>query len=415
MATKKEDTSPRKFADFEDDIVQGLLSGKPLSGKGGVLAKLIKHVVETAMDAELDDHIQHELVTIGKGANKRNGKTTKMLRTDVGPTKIKTSRDRSGTFESAIVGKWQHDLAPNLSEQILALYSRGNSQRDIASHIEEMFGQQLSPASISRVVDSVWDEVQAWQKRSLQACYVAIFMDAVHFKVRLEGKSTSVAIYIFYGVDVHGEREVLSMHTGRGAESTSQWSVYLADLKERGVEDVKVFIADGLKGLVDAVATYHPEADFQRCIVHKVRNSMIGVDYKDRKKVCSDLRKVYTAGNEDEAELALEAFDEKWKKYPHIVKLWRKDWTELMAFMQFGPEMRRLIYTTNALENVNRHLRKATKSKGSWTTLRALTIQVYLTLKSTRKAWGRKVFKWAAVQRELIEVYGDEYLRYLTD
>ena len=278
-----------------------------------------------------------------------------------------------------------------------------------------MFGQVLSPASISHVIDGVWGDVQTWQKRSLQPCYVAIFMDAIHFKVRLEGKSTSVAVYLFYGVDVQGQREVLSMHTGRGAESTSQWSVYLADLKERGVEDVKVFVADGLPGLADAVAVYHPGADFQRCIVHKVRNSVVGVDYKDRKKICSDLRQVYTASNEDEAELALTALAEKWTRYPHIVKLWKKDWTELMAFMQFGPQMRRLIYTTNALENVNRHIRKATKSKGSWTTVRALTIQVYLTLKATKKAWGRKVFKWSAVQLELIDVYGEDYLRYLRE
>jgi len=413
MANKKQSTIKPAFADFEDDIVQGLLSGKSLSGSEGVLANLIKHVVEKAMDAELSDHLEEELATLGKGANKRNGKQTKGLRTDFGPTEITTSRDRSGTFNSAIVGKWQHDLAPNLSNQILSLYARGNSLRDIAAHIEEIFGQILSPASISKVIDSVWEEVQAWQNRSLQACYVAIFMDAIHFKVRLEGKSTSVAVYLFYGVDVNGNREVLSMHTGRGAESTSQWSVYLSDLKERGVEDVKVFIADGLPGLVDAVAVYHPTADFQRCIVHKIRNSVVGVDYKDRKKVCSDLRTVYTAGNEDEAEMALEAFSAKWTKYPHIERLWRKDWTELMAFMKFGPEMRRLIYTTNALENVNRHLRKATKSKGSWTSLRALTIQIYLTLQSTRKAWSRKVFKWSAVQRELMEVYGEGYTKYL--
>ena len=228
-----------------------------------------------------------------------------------------------------------------------------------------------------------------------------------------KAKSTSVAVYLFYGVDVTGQRDILSMHVSQGAESTSQWAVYLQDLQERGVLDVKVFIADGLPGLVDAVGVYFAAADFQRCIVHQVRNSVVGVDYKDRKAVCRDLRQVYTATDAEAAQQALVDCEAKWTRYPHIRRLWRKDWTELMVFMDFGPEMHRLIYTTDALENVNRHLRKATKSKGSWTTQRALTIQVYLTLKVTKQAWSRGVFKWAAVQRELIERYGEDYLRYV--
>ncbi len=415
MATKKQVTPNRQFSDFESDIIEGLLSGKPLGGRDGVLTDLIKHVVETAMDAELGDHLQAEAAQLDAKPNKRNGKASKRINTDFGSTTIKPSRDRNGTYESQIVGKWQHDLAPNLSNQILSLYARGNSYRDIATHIDEIFGQSLSPASISAVVDAVWEDVQKWQKRSLDPCYVAIFMDAIHFKVRLEGKSTSVATYIFYGIDVHGHRDILSMHVGQGAESASQWSVYLAELKERGVEDVKAFIADGLTGLVDIVGHHFPASDFQRCIVHKVRNSVIGVDYKDRKAVCKGLRTVYTSGNEQEARTALDDFAENWKKYPHIVKSWLGDWTELMAFMDYGPEMRRLMYTTNALENVNRQIRKSTKSKGSWTSTKALTTQVYLILQATSSAWGKTVRNFAAVQRELIERHGDGYLKYLTE
>jgi transposase-like protein len=415
MATKKQSTKSRQFSDFEGDIIEGLLSGKPLGGRDGVLTDLIKHVVETAMDAELGDHLRQEALQPDAKPNKRNGKASKRLNTDFGPTTIHPSRDRTGTYESQIVGKWQHDLAPNLSQQILSLYARGNSYRDIASHLEEIFGQSLSPASISAVVDAVWEDVQKWQKRVLDPCYVAIFMDAIHFKVRLDGKSTSVATYIFYGIDVHGNRDILSMHVGQGAESASQWSVFLAELKERGVEDVKAFIADGLTGLVDVVNHHFPASDFQRCIVHKVRNSVIGVDYKDRKAVCKDLRTVYTAGNEQEARTALDGFADKWKKYPHIVKSWLADWTELMAFMDYGPEMRRLIYTTNALENVNRQIRKSTKSKGSWTSTKSLTTQIYLILQATSSAWGKTVRNFAAVQRELIERHGDDYLKYLTE
>jgi len=415
MTTNKQFNTDRQFSDFESDIIEGLLSGKPLGGRDGVLTGLIKHVVETAMDAELSDHLQLEASQLNAKPNKRNGKASKGINTDFGGTTIRPSRDRSGTYESQIVGKWQHDLAPNLSKQILSLYARGNSYRDISIHLEEIFGQSLSPSSISAVVDMVWEDVQKWQKRALDPCYVAVFMDAIHFKVRLEGKSTSVATYIFYGIDVYGHRDILSMHVGQGAESTSQWSVYLSELKERGVEDVKAFIADGLTGLVDAVSHHFPASDFQRCIVHKVRNSVIGVGYKDRKAVCKDLREVYTAGNEEEARVALDTFKDKWTKYPHIVKSWLGDWTELMAFMDYGPEMRRLMYTTNALENVNRQIRRATKSKGSWTSSKALTTQVYLILEATSAAWGKRVRNFAAVQRELIERHGESYLKYLTE
>ncbi|WP_020569757.1 IS256 family transposase [Neolewinella persica] len=409
MASKKD----KVFADFESDIIAGLMSGKPLSGTEGVLTELIKHVIEKSMSAELGEHLKLEAERLDARPNKRKGKANKSINTDFGPTKIEPSRDRTGTYDSAIVGKWQHDLAPNMSQQILSLYARGNSYQDISNHLHEMFGHVISPASITGIVNEVWDDVQAWQKRALQPCYVAVFMDAIHFNIRLEGKSTSVATYLFYGVDVDGHRDILSMHTGRGAESTSQWSVLLADLKERGAEDIKVFVADGLPGLVDAVGTYFPASRFQRCIVHKVRNSVVGVDFKDRRKVCKDLRTVYTAIDEDGAVEALKAFEEKWQKYPHVVRLWRKDWTELMVFMNFGPEMRRLIYTTNALENVNRHLRKATKTKGSWPSTKSLMIQVYLTLQATKTAWAKTVRNFAAVQRELMEEYGEEYTKYL--
>jgi transposase-like protein len=409
MANKKE----KIFADFESDIITGLMTGNPLGGTNGVLTDLIKHVIEKSMDAELGEHLKLEAERLEALPNKRNGKAKKKVKTDFGSTQISPSRDRTGTYDSAIVGKWQHDLAPNMSQQILSLYARGNSYQDISNHLHEMFGHAISPASITAVVNEVWEDVQGWQKRALQPCYVAVFMDAIHFNIRLEGKSTSVATYLFYGVDVKGSRDILGMHTGRGAESTSQWSVLLADLKERGAEDIKVFVADGLPGLVDAVSTYFPASRFQRCIVHKVRNSVVGVDFKDRREVCKDLRSVYTAVDEDGAVEALKAFELKWDKYPHVVRLWQKDWTELMVFMSFGPEMRRLIYTTNALENVNRHLRKATKSKGSWPSTKSLMIQVYLTLQVTKSAWAKTVRNFAAVQRELMEEYGEEYTKHL--
>lgn len=425
----KSNNSPKSlkdnFSDYEQEIISGLMSGKPLGGKDGVLTNLISFVVNKAMDAELGEHLEREASKLdaltaaqgqvsSHGKNKRNGRAKKTLTTDFGPADIEPSRDRNGTYESEIVPKWQRDLAPNMSNQILSLYARGSSQQDISDHLYELFGQRLSKASISRVVDDVWPSVVEWQERGLQAFYVAIFMDAIHHKIRLEGRSTSVATYIFYGVDAHGQRDILTIHTGQGAESASTWSVLMEELKERGVEDVLVFISDGLSGTREVIQQHFPTADQQRCVVHKIRNSMLGVKDKCRKKLAGDLRKVYTARDADAALEALEALETKWPQYPHVGRSWRKDWTELMHFMEYGPHMRRLIYTTNALENVNRHIRRVTKSKGSWTSQRSLVIQIHLIIQATEDAWKRRVFNFSAVQQELMERHAERYLRHVT-
>lgn len=415
-----------EFSAFEQAIVDGLRAGKSLSGPEGVLSELIGFVVTKAMDAELGDHLQEEAAKLAAarqagqsaeppGKNKRNGRQSKTVRTDFGPALIQPSRDRNGTYESDIVGKWQRDLAPNMSQHILSLYARGNSQQDISDHLFGLFGQHISKASISRVVDEVWPDVVQWQQRPLRPCYVAVFLDAIHHKVRLEGRSTSVATYVFYGVDVQGDRDILSVHTGQGAESASTWSVLMEELKERGVEDVLVFVSDGLPGMQQVIEHHFPASDQQRCIVHKVRNSMVGIPYKKRREVAADLRTIYTARDEASALLALEAVEAKWPQYPHLGRSWRQDWTELMHFMEYGPEMRRLIYTTNALENVNRNIRKGTKTKGSWPTQRSLSIQIYLLLQIGRKSWDRKVYRFSAVQTEVIERHGDRYLKWITE
>lgn len=421
---KKPDKKDEKheFGDFEREIIQGLLSGKPLGGKDGVLTDLISYVVERAMDAELGDHLMMEASALdearieggskGPGSNKRNGKQTKTVRTDFGPAQLTTSRDRTGTYESNIVPKRSRSLASGMSLQILSLYARGTSQRDISKHLDELFGTTLSPSSISDVVEEVWDEVKEWQQRPLQSFYIAVFMDAIHFKVRLEGRSVSVAVYLFYGVDAEGNRELLSLHTGHGAEQAAVWSNQLVDLRNRGVEDVLVFISDGLTGLNEVIQHHFPNSQQQRCIVHKVRNSMIAVPYKDRKAVARSLRLIYTSIDAQSARLALDDFMDMWPQYGYVAKIWLEDWDELIAFMDYGPEMRRLIYTTNALENVNRQIRKNTKSKGSWTTLKSLNIQLYLIIKYSKDSLNRKVFNFTAIQQELIEVHGQRYFRW---
>ena len=411
---KKQDG--REFGDFEREIISGLLNGKPLGGKDGILTDLISYVVERAMDAELGEHLAAEAFALDgvKEPNKRNGKQSKTVRTDFGPAQLTTSRDRHGTYDSRIVPKRSRSLATGMSAQILSLYARGTSQRDISKHLEELFGTTLSPSSISDVVEEVWAEVTEWQQRPLQSFYIAVFMDAIHFKARLEGRSTSVAVYVFYGIDAEGNRDLLSLHTGQGEERATVWSNQMVELKNRGVEDVLLFISDGLKGLKEVILHHYPQSQQQRCIVHKVRNSLVGVPYKDRKAVARELRLIYTSTDAESARLALEALVEKWPRYKHIEKIWLDDWDELMAFMEYGPQMRRLIYTTNALENVNRQMRKNTKSKGSWTTLKSLTIQLYLIIKYSRESWNRGVYNFGLIQQELIEVHGQRYLKWLT-
>lgn len=413
MAKKGVKEEAKQFADFEQQITQSLLAGKTLSGKDGALTELVRFVVERAMQAEVDEHLAAQAALGRKDC--RNGTDVKTIRTDFGPTELTTQRTRrAAEYQPQIVGKKQYDLAPNLSAQILSLYARGMSEGDVSTQLHELFGHQLSTSSISRVVQEVWPEVTAWQNRELQACYVGCFCDAIHFKIRSEGRTRSVAIYTVYGIDVDGQRDILLLEAGDGAESASQWSAWLVTLKERGVRDVFVICADGITGLDEVVAHHFPASVFQRCVVHIVRNCMVGVNHDDQKPLCAALRKVYRAGSLDKAAAALEAVRAEWgQRYPHVLRIWDRNWDAITAFLDFGPELRRLLYTTNSVENVHRQQRKVTKTKGSWPSSRSLLIQLYLGLQAGRKGWYTRVRGWPAIVRELIEVYGERYTRHL--
>ncbi|WP_116109422.1 IS256 family transposase [Lewinella sp. IMCC34191] len=403
--------SSRKFADFEADLIQGLMNKQPLAGPDGLLNGLIKHVVEAALAAELDAHLDDNRQA--GIANKRNGRTRKEVRTDFGPVAIEGSRDRNGTFEPVTVGKRQYDLAPHMTEQILSLYARGNSERDIAAQLEQMLGNQLSPAAISAVIQRVWPQVTEWQQRGLKAFYSIVYADAIHFKIRREGRTDTVAIYTLYGVDADGQRDLLLLELGDGAEGATQWGMCLERLKQRGVEDILVVCADGLTGFDQVVEHYFPQAIFQRCVVHIMRNCMRGVDYRDRRPLCADLRQVYQSNSRSLAAEELEVVRTKWgRKYAHVFRLWDREWDAIMAFKDFGPELQRMIYTTNPVENVHRLERKVTKTKGSWVSGQALLIQLYLGLQAHRKSWYRQAYNWTAVSRELSETYGDRFTKH---
>ena len=419
---KKNSTMPKSsldagfdFEKYQKEVVAGLMQGKGLIGEEGLLKPLIAQFVETALEAELSSHLAEESASEPKKRNKRNGRQSKLIRSEAGETRISYSRDRTGTFEPIVVGKRQHELGAGFDNQIIELYAMSNSLSDIRLHLEKMYGAKMSEGRISSVINSTWEVVDAWHKRPLAACYVVLFLDAVHISVCRNGHYSKVAVYVIYGVTVQGTREIVALFVGQGGESATEWGRCLQDIKNRGVEDVFHICSDGLTGLKDVIADAFPLSSIQRCVVHKMRNCMRLVDDKDARQVIRQLKEVYTAVNEAQARQRLKDFAKAWNgKYDCIVQLWEKDWNELMACMNLGIELRKLTYTTNAIENLNREIRRVTKTKGGWASDKALLIQLYHSLDRKKASWNKKVRAWASIQRELISTYGERFSKHLT-
>lgn len=413
LATKESKDS-FDFEKYQKEVVAGLMSGKGLLGEEGLLKPLIAKFVESALEAELTSHIAEETEKNGVKTNKRNGKRSKQIRSEAGEMEISSSRDRSGTFEPITIGKRQHELAVGFDEQILELYAMSNSLGDIRLHLEKMYGVQMSEARISNVVNTTWEVVNAWHKRPLPACYVILFVDAVHISVCRNGHYSKVAVYVMYGVTVGGTREIVGLYVGQGGESATEWGRCLQDIKNRGVEDIFHICSDGLTGLKEVLSDAFPLSSIQRCVVHKMRNCMRLIDDKDSRLVIRQLKEVYTAVNEVQARQRLADFATAWEgKYDCIVHLWEKDWTELMACMNLGVRLRKITYTTNAIENLNREIRRVTKTKGGWPSEKALLIQLYLSLERKSASWTRKIQGWAGIQRELVDTHGERFTKHL--
>lgn len=395
------------YSIFEQDAIKRLYEGDGLVGKDGVLTGMIQRIVNAALLGEVKGHIK-DTRALGK-ENRRNGYTEKTLDTELGPVSISPPRDRDGSFEPQLVNKWSRQLGTGLDKQILTMYANGNSYGDIQHQLKSLYGLDYSPTSIVEVTEQVWPEVLAWQQRPLDSFYTVIFLDAMFFTSREGGKSTKKAAYSLYGIDANGMRDVLGIYI-REAEGAKEWGKILEDLRKRGVEDVLFFCVDGLTGFSDAILSVFPMSFVQRCIVHMIRSSTKLVADKDIKKVCVDLRSIYTAADELQAKIALDVFKEKWdKKYPEISKAWEQNWGELVLFMEFGEHTRRMIYTTNPVEALHRQIRKVTKTKGSWVNDKALYKQIYLTLQYGRKGWNRKVFNWSSINRELTERFKERF------
>src|SRR6056297_368459 len=393
------------------EVLDRMYKGEPILGEGGIFTDMLQTFVNAALEGEMDNHIEQSKVN--KTPNRRNGHNKKEARSSAGPLSINTPRDRSGTHNPLLIEKWDRSLDSGLDDIIMSLYARGQSVEDVRYQLKELYGVEVSAGVISSVTERVWQEIVAWQQRHLSACYVVVYLDAIHYRVREDGKVKNKAIYSAYGINADGQRDILGLYLNE-SEGARQWGLILEDLKRRGVVEVFFFCIDGLSGFKDVIEEVYPNSIVQRCIVHMVRSSTRFVNYKYIKSVCSDLRKVYTSANRDQAEIALKAFGEKWdKKYKEIRPKWEKDWEELIAFMDYSQNIRRMIYTTNPVEALHRIMRKVTKSKGAWSNDKGLLKQLYLSLKSNQKSWKKKAFNWTAVQRELIDQFGERYEKYL--
>jgi putative transposase len=373
-----------------DELLAGVRTEEEIVGPGGLLADLTRRLVERAMSAELTEHLGYERhqEPPGGAGNTRNGSMPKTLATEHGPVRIKTPRDRKGTFEPQLVRKGQRRFE-GFNDKILALYARGLSTRDIEAHLAEIYGVKVGRDLISRVTDAVMDDVRAWQQRPLDDVYPVIFLDCLVLKIRDGGAVQRRACYLALGVSVEGERDVLGLWF-QESEGAKFWMQVLAELKQRGVSDILICCVDGLKGFPEAIEAIFPLTVVQTCVVHLIRHSLKYVPRREREQVARDLKPIYTAVDADAAQHALEAFDEKWgKRFPVVTQAWLTAWEYVIPFLAFPPEVRRVIYTTNAIEALNRQLRKAIKTKGHFPNEEAARKLIYLALTNAVPAWTR--------------------------
>lgn len=385
---------------IKNEILEELLKSvsKPddLLGQDGLLKQLTARLVEKALQAEMSHHLGFEpgQEKPAGTTNGRNGYTSKTLLTDQGEVTIDVPRDRQGTFDPQLVKKRERRVA-GFDDRILALYARGMSVRDIQGHLKEMYGVEVSPDLISRVTDAVAEDVIAWQQRPLDAVYCIVYLDALVVKVRDQGVVRNKAVYLALGVTTHGSKEVLGLWIEQN-EGAKFWLKVVNELKTRGVRDILIACCDGLKGFPEAIEAVFPNTVVQTCIVHMIRNSARFVSYKDRKELVRDLKPIYTAVNREGAQLALEQFEEKWgRRYPMIGTSWRANWERVVPFLDFPPDIRRIIYTTNAIESLNSSLRKLVYHRGHFPSDDAVTKLLYLALRNIEKRWDRSARDWS--------------------
>jgi len=383
-------------------------SGKSLYGKGGAFAPLLKDFLEAALQAELDDHLEGEEA---EENNRKNGYTSKQLKTDSGTIELDTPRDRNSAFAPQIVRKRETILAESLETKIIALYGRGMSFRDISAHIKDMYDTDISAATLSSITDKVIPLVRQWQARPLEALYCMVWLDGMHYKVKQEGRVQSRCVYNILGITAEGRKEVLGMYVSE-SEGANFWLSVLTDLQNRGVEDMLIASIDNLKGFAEAIVTVFPKTEVQSCIVHQIRNSLKYIASKDQKAFMKDLKPVYQAVSKEAAETNLEILEQSWgKKYPVVLSSWQRNWEKLTTYFKYPADIRRMIYTTNTIEGYHRQIRKVTKTKGAFTSDMALLKLMYLATRNIEKKWTMPLQNWSITVSQLSIIFGEQRLK----
>ena len=376
--------------DFDlEAALQGLREGRRLSGKDGLLTPLIKQLTEAAMQAELDSHLAED-----DGPNRRNGHSTKTMKSPAGEFALNTPRDRAGSFEPQLVKKYQTHLTDELERKVLGLFALGNSYQDIRAHIAEMYDISLSNGTINTVTDKLLPELKAWRERDLEAIYPVVWLDAIHYKVKENGRYVSKAIYTILGLDIEGRKELLGLYLS-DQEGAHHWLSVLTDLNNRGVKDILIACVDGLKGFPEAIESIYPNTEIQHCVIHQIRNSIKYVAGKNQKAFMADLKGVYKAATLNAAEHALDELEGKWgDKYPMVIASWRNKWPTLSAYFKYPDYVRKAIYTTNAVEAVHRQFRKLTKTKGGFANENSLLKLLYAGILKASERWTHPVQNW---------------------
>jgi len=386
------------YASIQKQALEQFRSGRSLTGKGGAFAPLFKQFLEAALESELEEHLSSEEES---GTNRKNGKVRKTIKTSDGPVELVTSRDRNGNFEPEIVRKRETILADSLQDRIIGMYGLGMSLRDISDHIKEMYDMDISHDTLSSITDRIMPLIKEWQGRPLDELYCIVWMDAIHYKVKEQGKVKSRAVYNILGISKEGKKDLLGVYVSEN-EGANFWLSVLTDLNNRGVKDVLIACIDNLTGFEQAINAIFPKTEVQSCVVHQIRNSLKYIASKDQKEFLSELKPVYKAPTRELAEMNLESLSEKWrKKYPVVIKSWEDNWHKLSTYFKYTEDIRRIIYTTNTIEGFHRQVRKVTKNKGVFPSDDALLKLVYLAYRNISKKWTQPLHNWSLTVSQL--------------
>ncbi len=393
--------TPEMIKQLEKDLSKAK-SYEDLMGKNGAIKKLIKSSLENMLDEELSDHLGYDKHARegNNSGNSRNGKTHKSIKSDEGMIDLEIPRDRNSNFDPVVVKKYEKTLGP-IEEKIISMYAKGMTTRDIQSHVEDIYGLEVTATTISRITDSIIAHAKEWQSRPLAEIYPIVFFDAIHYKVREGGKVLSKAAYTCLAIDIEGQKDMLGIWVGE-SEGANYWLGIMTELKNRGVQDILIAAVDGLKGFPEAIESVFPGCEVQQCVIHQIRNTIRYVASKNQKEFIKDLKLVYQAPTEEAGLLNLEKLDEKWgDKYPFPIKSWKNNWDNLSVFFKYPAELRKMIYTTNAVENLHRQFRKVTKNRSVFPNDDALTKMIYLAYRDIAKKWKSTLPNWGMIISQL--------------